>query len=182
MGSNPPRGKIILKKYFLWFFLTKISIFYIVIHKKRHKWSLFNYLKVYNNCSFSFSSKMTFSISERDVVEMKNWDHVLNGWEKTIMEMPSDVLEHFFRSLILWKFDLVHSRICPKFTFLIRMSSDFEIFLKLCSTIEPFTCRSLRNPWSIFLEVDSNLKHSEHLTHALNFINLPQEMVKKYHW
>ena len=93
--QTPLGEKLFWKKFFLLFFLTKNSIFYIVIHKKRHKWSLFYYLKVYNNCSFSFSSKMTFSIFEQDVVEMKNWDHVLNGWEKTIMEMPSDVLEHF---------------------------------------------------------------------------------------
>ena len=93
--QSPLGKKNYFENYFLCVFCTKISIFYILIHKKRYKWSLFNFLKVYNNCSFSFSSKMTFSVSQLDVAEMKNWDHVLNGREKTIIEMPSDVLEHF---------------------------------------------------------------------------------------
>ena len=44
---------------------------------------------------------MKFSISQLDVIEMKNWDHVLNGHEKTIIELPSNVSEHFFKALNL---------------------------------------------------------------------------------
>ena len=94
--QTPLGEKLFWKNFFLCFFLTKNSIFYIVIHKKRHEWSLFYYLKVYNDCSFSFNSKMTFSVSQLDVVEMKNWENVLNAHEKAITEMPSDVLEHSF--------------------------------------------------------------------------------------
>ena len=82
--------------HFLCFFWTKIGIFYALMHKERHKRSLFYFLKIYNNCSFSFSSKMKFPISQLDVVEMNNWEHVLNGCEKTITELPSNVSEHFF--------------------------------------------------------------------------------------
>ena len=57
---------------FFVFFWTKIGIFYALMHKERHKCSLFYFLKIYNNCSFSFSSKMKFSISQLDVIEMKN--------------------------------------------------------------------------------------------------------------
>ena len=78
-------------------FWTKIGIFYTLMNKKRHKWSLFYFLKIYDNCSFSFSSKMKFSVSQLDVIEMKNWEHVLNGHEKTIVELLSNVSEHFFK-------------------------------------------------------------------------------------
>ena len=44
---------------------------------------------------------MKFSISQLDVVEMKNWKHVLNGREKAITELPSNVSEHFFKALNL---------------------------------------------------------------------------------
>ena len=44
---------------------------------------------------------MKFSISQLDVVEMKNWEHVLNGREKTITELPLNVSEHFFKALNL---------------------------------------------------------------------------------
>ena len=44
---------------------------------------------------------MKFSISQLDVIEMKNWDYVLNGHEKTIIELPLNVLEHFFKALNL---------------------------------------------------------------------------------
>ena len=123
--------------YFLIFyvFLTKTVIFYALMHKERHKCSLFYFLKIYNNCSFSFSSKMKFSISQLDVVEMKNWKHVPNGCEKTVTELPSNVSEHFFKALNLWKFDLVYSKICPKFNFLSRTSSVFYDILDLCTKL-----------------------------------------------
>ena len=71
VGSNPPRGKH--EFLFFVFFWTKIGIFYALMHKERHKCSLFYFLKIYNNCPFSFSSKMKFSISQLDIVEMKNY-------------------------------------------------------------------------------------------------------------
>ena len=85
--------------YFLIFYvsLTKTVILYALIHKERHKWSLFYFMKIYSNCSFSFSSKMKFSVSQLDITKMKNWDHVLNGHEKTIVELLSNVSEHFFK-------------------------------------------------------------------------------------
>ena len=76
---------------------------------------------------------MKFSISQLDVVEMKNWKHVLNGREKAITELPSNVSEHFFKALNLWKFDSVYSKICPKFNFLSRTSSVFYDILDLCT-------------------------------------------------
>ena len=112
--------------------MTNIGIFHTLIHKKRHKWSLFYYLKVYNDCSFSFNSKMTFSVSQLDVVEMKNWENVLNAHEKAITEMPSDVLEHFFSGLFLWKFDVLHSKFTLKVTYLSRMSFVFSDISYLC--------------------------------------------------
>ena len=144
MGSIPPLGeKVFLKKIFMWFFLTNIGIFHILIHKKRHKWSLFYFLKVYNDCSFSFNSKMTFSVSLLDVVEMKNWEYVLNAQEKAITEMPTDVLEHFFSGLFLWMFDVIYSKFTLKITFLSRMSFNFCEISDLCwkfrsSFIAPF--------------------------------------------
>ena len=120
---------------FFVFFWTKIGIFYALMHKERHKCSLFYFLKIYNNCSFSFSSKMKFSISQLDVVEMKNWKHVPNGCEKTITELPSNVSEHFFKALNLWKFDLVYSKICPKFNFLSRTSFNFFDILDICTKL-----------------------------------------------
>ena len=91
--QSPPGENFFLK---IFVFCTKITIFYILIHRKRYKWTLFYFSKVYNNYSFSFNSKMTFSVSQLDVVELKNWENVLNAHEKAITEMPSDVLEHFF--------------------------------------------------------------------------------------
>ena len=117
--------------------MTNIGIFHTLIHKKRHKWSLFYYLKVYNDCSFSFNSKMTFSVSQLDVVEMKNWEHVLNAHEKVVTEMPSDVLEHFFSGLFLWKFDVLHSKFTLKVTFLSRMSFVFSDISYLCWKFRP---------------------------------------------
>ena len=97
-----PRGKTWIYFFFIFcVFWTKIGIFCTLMHKERHKWNLFYFLKIYNNCSFSFSSKMKFSISQLDVIEMKNWDYVLNGHEKTIIELPLNVLEHFFKALNL---------------------------------------------------------------------------------
>ena len=97
-----PLGKTWIYFFFIFcVFWTKIGIFYTLMHKERHKWSLFYFLKIYNNCSFSFSSKMKFSISQLDVIEIKNWEHVLNGHEKTITELPSNVSEHFFKALNL---------------------------------------------------------------------------------
>ena len=101
VGSNPPWGKHEFSFFIFCVFWTKIGIFYALMHKERHKRSLFYFLKIYNNCSFSFSSKMKFSISQLDVVEMNNWEHVLNGCEKTITELPSNVSEHFFKTLNL---------------------------------------------------------------------------------
>ena len=44
---------------------------------------------------------MKFSISQLDVIEMNNWEYVLNGHEKTITELRSNVSEHFFKALNL---------------------------------------------------------------------------------
>ena len=92
-GFNPPRGNFFLK---IFVFCTKITIFYVLIHRKRYKWTLFYFLKVYNNCSFSFSSKMTFSISQLDVTDFKNWDMPKKRFSEYISEMPTNILEHFF--------------------------------------------------------------------------------------
>ena len=77
-GFNPPRGNFFLK---IFVFCTKVTIFYILIHRKRYKWTLFYFLKLYSNCSFSFGSKMTFAISYLDLVEMNRWDILLDPWE-----------------------------------------------------------------------------------------------------
>ena len=37
-----------------------------------------------------------FLVSQSDVDEFENWEHVPNAYEKTVSEMQSDVLEHFF--------------------------------------------------------------------------------------
>ena len=139
--SSNPVG--IFLKFFLWFFMTNIGIFHTLIHRKRHKWSLLYYSKVCNDCSFSFNSKMTFSVSLLDVVEMKNWEYVLNAQEKGITEMPTDVLEHFFSGLFLWMFDVIYSTFTLKITFLSRMSFNFCEISDLCwkfrsSFIAPF--------------------------------------------
>ena len=44
---------------------------------------------------------MKFSISKLDVKEIKNWEHMLNGHEKTITELPLNALEHIFKALNL---------------------------------------------------------------------------------
>ena len=137
MGSIPPWGKNFFENFFFVFFLTNIGIFHILIHKKRYKWSVFYFLKVYNDCSFSFDSKMTFSVSQLDVDELKNWEHVLNAHEKVVTEMPSDVLEHFFSGLFLWKFDVLHSKFTLKVTFLSRMSFVFSDISYLCWKFRP---------------------------------------------
>ena len=108
--SSNPVGTFLKFFFVFFFFLTNIGILHTLIHKKRHKWSLFYYLKVYNDCSFSFNSKMTFSVSQLDVVEMKNWENVLNAHEKAITEMLSDVLEHFFSGLLLWMCNILYSK------------------------------------------------------------------------
>ena len=94
--QSPLGKKNYFENYFLCVFCTKISIFYILIHKKRHKWSLFYFLKVYINCSFNFSSKMTFSVSQLDVTNFKNWDMPKKRFSEYISEMPTNILEHFF--------------------------------------------------------------------------------------
>ena len=120
--------------YFLIFyvFLTKIVIFYALMHNEIHKWSLFYFMKIYNNCSFSFSSKMKFSVSQLDVVEMKNWKHVPNVHEKTVIEMLSDLLEHFFSALFILKSDMLYSKFPLKSHFSAWMSFDFFDILDLC--------------------------------------------------
>ena len=45
--QSPP-GENFFLKFFLCVFCTKISIFYVLIHRKRYKWTLFYFLKVYN--------------------------------------------------------------------------------------------------------------------------------------
>ena len=97
-GFKPPSGKNVILKFFFWFvFWTKIGLFFIVIHKKRHKWSLFYYLKVHYNCSFSFSLQMTFSISQQDVANFKNWDMPRKRFPEYISGMQTNILEHFFK-------------------------------------------------------------------------------------
>ena len=151
MGSIPPWGKTFFENFFWCFFLTNICIFHILIHKKRYKWSVFYFLKVYNDCSFSFDSKMKFSVSQLDVVEMKNWEHVLNAHEKVVTEMPSDVLEHFFSGLFLWKFDVLHSKFPLKVTFLSRMSFDFCDISNLCRKFRPRSVAPVEISGALFL-------------------------------
>ena len=78
-----------------------------------------------------------FSVSQLDVDELKNWEHVLNAHEKVVTEMPSDVLEHFFSGLFLWKFDVLHSKFTLKVTFLSRMSFVFSDISYLCWKFRP---------------------------------------------
>ena len=92
--QSPPGENFFLK---IFVFCTKITIFYVLIHRKRYKWILFYLLKVYNNCSFSFSSKMTFSISQLDVTDFKNWDMPKKRFSEYISELPTNILEHFFK-------------------------------------------------------------------------------------
>ena len=95
--QTPLGEKCNFEIFFCFIFLTKLRLFYIVIHKKRHKWSIFYYLKVHNNCSFSFSSKMTFSVSQLDVTNFKNWDMPRKHFPEYISEMQTNILEHFFK-------------------------------------------------------------------------------------
>ena len=92
-----PRGKTWIYFFFIFcVFWTKIGIFCTLMHKERHKWNLFYFLKIYNNCSFSFSSKMTFSVSQLDVTNFKNWDMPKKHFPEYISEMQTNILEHFF--------------------------------------------------------------------------------------
>ena len=84
-----------------------------------------------------------FSVSQLDVDELKNWEHVLNAHEKVVTEMPSDVLEYFFSGLFSWMFDVLYSKFTLKVTFLSRMSFNFCDISDLCwkfrsSFVAPF--------------------------------------------
>ena len=132
--QSPP-GKIFFWKFL--FFSTRITIFYVLIHRKRYKWTLFYFLKVYNNCSFSFSSKMTFSISQLDVTDFKNWDMPKKRFSEYISEMPTNILEHFFSRVFLQKFNSLVWRLGFKLRFRSRMSSKFKNNRGFWSTSKP---------------------------------------------
>ena len=136
-GFNPPQGKNFFWKFFFVCFLYKISIFYILTHRKRYKWTLFYFLKVYNNCSFSFSSKMTFSISQLDVTNFKNWDMPKKRFSEYISEMPTNILVHFFSRVFLQKFNSLVWRLGFKLRFRSRMSSKFKNNRGFWSTSKP---------------------------------------------
>ena len=59
-----------------------------------------------------------FLVSQSDVDEFENWEHVLNAHEKTVSEILSDVLEHFFSGLFIWKIDVLYSKFPLKSLFL----------------------------------------------------------------
>jgi len=76
---------------------------------------------------------------------------VLNGHEKTIIELLSNVSEYFLRAVNVLMFDSVHSKICPKFTFLSRTSADFYDILDLCTKLCPRSAEHFKTPGALIL-------------------------------
>ena len=102
-----------------------------------------------------------FLVSQSDVDEFENWEHVPNAYEKTISEMPSDVLEHFFSGLFIWKIDVLYSKFPLKSLFLSLDVVQFLWYFGFVLEILRSFHSTLWNLWSINFRVDSFLKHSD---------------------
>ena len=102
-----------------------------------------------------------FSVSQLDVDELKNWEHMLNAHEKVVTEMPSDVLEHFFSGLFIWKNDVLYSKFPLKSLFLSLDLVQFLWYFRFVLEISRSFHSTLRNFRSINFRVDSILKHSD---------------------
>ena len=79
---------------------------------------------------------MTFSISQQDVTNFKNWDMPKKHFPEYISEMQTNILEHFFNRVFLQKFDSLVWRLGFKLPFLSRMSSKFKNNQEFWSTTE----------------------------------------------
>ena len=101
-----------------------------------------------------------FLVSQSDVDEFENWEHVPNAHEKMVSEMPSDVLEHFFSGLFIWKIVLLYSKFPLKSLFLSLDVVQFLWYFGFLLEISRSFHSTLRNCRSINFRVDSFLKHS----------------------
>ena len=86
--------------------------------------------------SFTFAHK-TFSFSlfyakyQLDVVKNKKWVDVVNDYDLSILEMPSKVLEHFFKVPISLKVWFVISKFLQILSFLSWTSFNFKNILRI---------------------------------------------------
>ena len=77
-----------------------------------------------------------FFVSQLDVTNFKNWDMPKKHFPEYILEMQTNILEHFFNRVFLQKFDSLVWRLGFKLHFLTRMSSKFKNNREFWSTSE----------------------------------------------